>query len=68
MERRTESVERESSLDERMRKDKEKANAIRERQERLGHVPPREEKPKEEKLKEEKSKEEKVSSRPKTSK
>lgn len=32
-------MERESSLEERERKDKEKAEAIRERQERLGHVP-----------------------------
>lgn len=47
-------MERESSLDERLRKDKEKADAIRARQIRLGHVPapeepkeePKEEKPK----------------------
>jgi hypothetical protein len=32
-------VERESSLEERERKDKEKAESIRERQIRLGHVP-----------------------------
>jgi hypothetical protein len=32
-------VERESSLEERQRKDKEKADSIRERQIRLGHVP-----------------------------
>jgi hypothetical protein len=31
-------VERESSLEERQRKDKEKADAIRERQLRLGHI------------------------------
>lgn len=31
-------MDRESSLEERERKDKEKADAIRERQERLGHV------------------------------
>lgn len=33
-------MERESSLDERLRKDQEKADAIKERQVRLGHVPP----------------------------
>jgi hypothetical protein len=33
-------ADRESSLEERERKDKEKADAIRERQERLGHVEP----------------------------
>jgi hypothetical protein len=32
-------AERESSLEERQRKDKEKADEIRARQERLGHVP-----------------------------
>lgn len=32
-------MERESSLDERLRKDQEKADAIKERQIRLGHVP-----------------------------
>lgn len=32
-------MERESSLEERERKDKEKADAIKERQVRLGHVP-----------------------------
>lgn len=32
-------MERESSLEERQRKDKEKADAVRERQIRLGHVP-----------------------------
>jgi len=36
-------VERESSLEERERKDAEKAAEIRARQERLGHVPSREE-------------------------
>jgi hypothetical protein len=36
-------VERESSLEERERKDAEKAEEIRARQERLGHVPPRSE-------------------------
>ena len=47
-------MERESSLDERLRKDEEKAAAIKERQIRLGHVPapvetdePPEEEPKE---------------------
>lgn len=46
---------RESSLEERQRKDKEKADAIKERQQRLGHVEKKKAKPKakdEEKAKE----------------
>jgi hypothetical protein len=41
-------VERESSLEERQRKDQEKADAIKERQLRLGHVSAPEEKKEEE--------------------